>query len=97
MSSSSQEKQLEHALPRLKKGALLAQNPTGFENIPDLTQDDKYHTRREVTSRWIQSLILYVTAALCSMGCVSTLGSGLSFPGEFGIGSGSLTDEWIVG
>ena len=37
-----------------QKGALVAQNPQGFEDIAELTEDDKYHLRREVTSMPIE-------------------------------------------
>lgn len=33
-----------------QKGALVAQSPQNFENIPELTEDDKYWLRREITS-----------------------------------------------
>jgi len=100
----AQEKELEHCLPQLKRGALLAQNPNGFEGLTDLTEDDKYHLRREITNKWAQPMTLYLTIALCSIGAAvqgwdqtGSNGANLSFPREFGIGSGSLADEWIIG
>jgi len=32
-----------------RKAALLAQNPEKYEEILELTEDDKYHIRRETT------------------------------------------------
>ena len=78
-----------HALPVLQRGALLAQNPQGFEELQDLSEDDKYHIRREITNKWAQPLTLYLTIALCSIGAAvqgwdqtGSNGANLSFPGE---------------
>lgn len=35
----ARQKNLEHVLPQLKKGALLAQNPHDYDNMPELTQE----------------------------------------------------------
>lgn len=40
---------MEDSIEVLKKGALLAQNPGHFENIPDLDEADKAIIRRETT------------------------------------------------
>lgn len=45
----AREKGMEEQLPYLKKGALLAQNPKDFENIPELDEEDRAIIRREVT------------------------------------------------
>jgi hypothetical protein len=55
----AKEKDLVHALEDLKKGALVAQNPTGFESIEELTEDDKEILRRETTHRWSQPWMMY--------------------------------------
>lgn len=34
-----------------RRGALVAQNPAHFETIDSLTEDDKYHLRRETTRK----------------------------------------------
>ena len=47
-----------------RRAALLAQNPNEYENLPELTEDDKYWVRREFTSaavrpracRWIANV-----------------------------------------
>jgi hypothetical protein len=43
---------LSDHLPMFRKGALLAQNPRGFENQPDLTNEERDHLRVEKTNRW---------------------------------------------
>ncbi|KAG8774300.1 hypothetical protein FRC16_005110, partial [Serendipita sp. 398] len=37
-----------------RKGALVAANPAGFEDIEELTEEDKNTLRREVTHKWHQ-------------------------------------------
>lgn len=37
-----------------QKGALVAQHPNSFEDLPQLTEEDRYHLRREITHRWSQ-------------------------------------------
>ncbi|KAJ7130231.1 hypothetical protein C8R44DRAFT_872058 [Mycena epipterygia] len=108
----AKEKQLEHLTPLLKKGALIAQNPSGFEKIDLLDDADREVIRRETTHKWSQPRFLYYTDAfiLCSIAAAvqgwdqtGSNGANLSFPEEFGI---STTDpdpvkasrnQWIVG
>ena len=47
-----------------QKGALVAQSPAGFEDIPDLDEDDRYHLRREITR---MSRTTYNSCAACSL------------------------------
>ncbi|KAF2465801.1 uncharacterized protein BDR25DRAFT_378490 [Lindgomyces ingoldianus] len=82
------------------KGALAAQKPTDYENIPELLEEDKYHIRRETTHRWHLPKDLYYAIALCSLGSAiqgwdntGANGANLSFPQEFGIEH----DTWLVG
>lgn len=51
-----------------KKGALVAQNPASFEDLPMLTEDDRYWLRREITNRWDQPKMLYFTIGVLSLG-----------------------------
>ena len=51
-----------------QKGALVAQSPGGFEDMPELTDDDKYWLRREITNPWRLPKDLYWTIAVCSLG-----------------------------
>ena len=50
-----------------KKGALLAQDPTVFESLPQLTEEDKVVLRRELTHRWDQPWQLYYLVIMCSL------------------------------
>lgn len=51
----------------LKKGALVAQNPTAYESL-DLTEDEKAALRIEVTKKWNHPWKLYMTVIVCSIG-----------------------------
>jgi hypothetical protein len=46
-------------LDNFKKGALVSQNPFKIDEIPELTEDDRYNLRREVTNKWSQPWPLY--------------------------------------
>lgn len=104
---------LSHAASNIKKGALVAQNPTDFENL-DLEEDEKQALRIEITKRWRHPFPLYLTIVVCSIGACTqgwdqtgSNGANLSFPQEFGIGAGFLPpgpnnpnhnrDNWLVG
>ncbi|EXA43175.1 hypothetical protein FOVG_08195 [Fusarium oxysporum f. sp. pisi HDV247] len=74
------------------RGALAAQNPVNYENIEELTDDDKRVLEREVTHKWHLPRTLYYGIALCSLGSAvqgwdntGANGANLSFPQEFGI------------
>lgn len=82
------------------RGALAAQNPNSYEDIDLLTEEDKYHLRREVTHKWHLPKALYYSIALCSLGSAiqgwdntGANGANLSFPKEFGIEN----DEMLIG
>lgn len=107
------ENGLTDIIPQLKKGALVAQDPTNYENL-DLTDEEKQALRQEVTHKWKHPMALYVTIVVCSIGAAvqgwdqtGSNGANLSFPDEFGIGAGGRPagpdnpnhdrDNWIVG
>lgn len=50
-----------------QKGALVAQDPSAFESLPQLTEEDKNIFRREITHRWDQPAQLYYLVIMCSM------------------------------
>jgi len=82
----------ETEVPLLRKGALVAQSPADFENIPDLDDNDRDALRREITHRWRQPWPLYMTIVLNSIAAAiqgwdqtGSNGANLSFPREFGI------------
>lgn len=104
---------LDDIVSALQAGALVAQNPSTFEQL-GLTEDQKSAIRQEVSHKWQQPLSLYLTVVLCSLGaCVQgwdqtgSNGANLSFPQDFGIGAGALPagpnnpnhdrDNWLVG
>lgn len=58
---------MEAEVPLLRKGALVAQAPTEFENIPELDDADRQVLREEVTHRWRHPWPLYYTIILNSI------------------------------
>ncbi|KAJ5775240.1 uncharacterized protein N7511_000251 [Penicillium nucicola] len=54
-------------LPILKKGALVAQNPSAIELIPELSDDDRRILTEETTRRWKHPFALYYTIVLNSI------------------------------
>jgi uncharacterized protein (DUF885 family) len=65
----AREKDLEHILEDLKKGALVAQDPKRFEELSDLTEEDKEFLRREKTHRWHQPFMMYFMTSMFSLFC----------------------------
>ena len=83
-----------------QRAALAAQRPAEFESLPELTDDDKYHLRRETTHKWHLPKALYGAIAICSLGSAlqgwdntGANGANLSFPLEFGIED----NGWLIG
>ncbi|KAJ7769957.1 hypothetical protein B0H16DRAFT_1516921 [Mycena metata] len=100
----AEEKGLKHLSAELQKGALVAQDPAAFESIDLLTEDDKYHLRRETTHRYHQTGTLYymvimssLAAAVQGMDEAVINGAQIIYPAQFGIGSTSQHDTWLVG
>lgn len=62
------DKGLEEHIADIRKGALLAQNPTTYQQLEELTQQDKERIHHENTHRWSQPMTLYLTIAICSLG-----------------------------
>ncbi|KIX09118.1 uncharacterized protein Z518_00196 [Rhinocladiella mackenziei CBS 650.93] len=93
----------------LKKGALVAQNPSEYENIAVLTDEERDALRTEVTKKWSHPWKLYMTVIVCSIGAAvqgwdqtGTNGANLSFPDAFGLDTpegepGYESDFWIIG
>lgn len=61
----------EHSMhditPILRKGALVAQDPTAFETLTELDEDEKVALREEITHKWKQPRALYMTIILASV------------------------------
>ncbi|KAJ6565818.1 hypothetical protein DFH09DRAFT_1363614 [Mycena vulgaris] len=100
----AEEKGLKHLSAELRKGALVAQDPLAFESIDILDEDDKYHLRREITHKYSQTKTLYymvvmssLAAAVQGMDEAVINGAQIIYPAQFGIGSTSQRDTWLVG
>ncbi|KAF7350573.1 MFS domain-containing protein [Mycena sanguinolenta] len=100
----AEEKGLTHLSAELRKGALVAQDPQAFETIDILDEEDKYYLRRETTHRYHQRGTLYymvimssLAAAVQGMDEAVINGAQIIYPTQFGIGSKSSHDTWIVG
>ncbi|WYZ36598.1 hypothetical protein EsH8_II_000104 [Colletotrichum jinshuiense] len=103
----AQEKSLVEYIPILKKGALVAQDPDGYEDIdgPEALDSTEIQVLRdEVLHKWRIPKILYVTIITCSIGAAvqgwdqtGSNGANLSFPTVFGIGGTSHHDTLLVG
>ncbi|CAK3833275.1 MFS sugar transporter like [Lecanosticta acicola] len=105
------EKGLHDKVEMIKKGVLVAQDPTKFEQLTILQSDEKEALPQEAASRWRHPLRLYFTIIICSIGAAvqgwdqtGSNGANLSFPKEFGIGHGDdkasphyHRDSWLVG
>ncbi|TQN75081.1 putative metabolite transport protein YfiG [Colletotrichum shisoi] len=101
------EKGLQEYIPVLRKGALVAQDPTGFEEIDGdeaLNQAEIQVLHDEVLHKWRVPKILYLTIITCSIGAAvqgwdqtGSNGANLSFPTVFGIGGTSHHDTLLVG
>lgn len=61
------ENQLTDIIPLLRKGALVAQNPLGYDTIEELDESDRAVLREERTYRWRHPRILYFTIILNSI------------------------------
>ena len=95
--------------PLIRKGALVAQDPTAIETMEELDETERDALRNEVVHRWRQPIALYYTIILCSIGAAvqgwdqtGSNGANLSFPEEFGIDAkkgepNHQRDEFIIG
>lgn len=89
------EKGLEEHIPLLRKGALVAQDPTNYENIdgPEaLEEDEKLALYNEIHHKWNMPWKLFLTIATCSIGAAvqgwdqtGSNGANIFFPAEYGI------------
>ena len=81
------EKGLTERIDLIKRGALVAQNPTGYEHIETLSEPEREALRFEAAHRWRHPLALYFTIIVCSIGAAvqgwdqtGSNGANLSFP-----------------
>ncbi|TDL17272.1 hypothetical protein BD410DRAFT_794428 [Rickenella mellea] len=100
---------LGHLTEEFKKGALIAQDPLAFENLPLLTEEDKGILRREQSHKWDQPMTLYWVVVMCSLaaavqGMDETVinGAQLFFAPQFGVdptagGANGSRNQWLLG
>lgn len=88
----------------LRKGALIARDPEGFEQLNELSENEKTAIRNETLKKWHHPKALYRTVIVCSVAAAvqgwdqtGTNGANLSFPQVFGIADQHGMDPWIVG
>ncbi|RFU78957.1 hypothetical protein TARUN_3261 [Trichoderma arundinaceum] len=91
----------------IRKGALVAQDPTGYEDITGseaLTPEEIEALRNEVLHKWRVPWTLLLTVITCSIGAAvqgwdqtGSNGANLDFPRAYGIDSDSIHDKLIVG
>lgn len=60
----AREKDLEHIVDDLKKGALVAQDPKAFESLDELSEEEKEFLRRETTHKWHQPFMMYFMTSM---------------------------------
>ncbi|KAK2040663.1 hypothetical protein LZ31DRAFT_633902 [Colletotrichum somersetense] len=98
---------LQEEIPVFRKGALVAQDPEGYESIGGAEALDEAEIkalREEVTHKWRLPAKLYLTIITCSIGAAvqgwdqtGTNGANIFFPAEYGIESNSTRDRLILG
>ncbi|KIW21670.1 hypothetical protein PV08_02250 [Exophiala spinifera] len=98
------DKGLLDILPLLQKGAYVAQAAIPLAEIEELDPDELEGLQHEIKHRWTHPFALYATVFVCSIGAAvqgwdqtGSNGANLTFPVEFGIGSGSSRDNWLIG
>ncbi|OAA37413.1 sugar transporter [Metarhizium rileyi] len=88
----------EDVLPLLRKGALVAQNPVGFETIEDLDESDRAALREEVTHRWKHPWALYYTIVLNSIAAaIQGWDQASSSCGPVANEGDCAKNSWIIG
>ncbi|TCD66565.1 hypothetical protein EIP91_001233 [Steccherinum ochraceum] len=106
-SKFAEERNLGHLKDVFRKGALVAQDPTMFESLEILDENDKNVLRRELTHRWDQPFQLYYLVILCSLAAAVQgmdeaviNGANLFFAPQFGIPQNSGDtgrNQWLLG
>lgn len=103
----AEQKNLVHALPMLRKGALLAQDPDNYEHLggdEELTLEEKEALHVEKKHKWRLPFKLYLTIVTCAIGAAvqgwdqtGSNGANLFFPAVYGIAGKTAHDQLIVG
>ncbi|KAF2852553.1 sugar transporter-like protein [Plenodomus tracheiphilus IPT5] len=94
---------LEAEAGLFERAALVARDPTGFERLTELEEDERAALIYERDHKWHGPKMLWYSIGLCAIGAATqgwdqtgSNGANLSFPEEFGIDKGAK-NEWIVG
>jgi len=94
---------LEAEAALFERAALVARDPTGFESLAELQDDERAALIYERDHKWHGSKMLWYSISLCAIGAATqgwdqtgSNGANLSFPEEFNIAHGAK-NEWIVG
>jgi hypothetical protein len=81
------ERGLNERIDLIKRGALVAQNPTGYDHVESLSMEEREALRFEAAHRWRHPVALYFTIIVCSIGAAvqgwdqtGSNGANLSFP-----------------
>ncbi|GAA5890014.1 hypothetical protein JCM6882_009199 [Rhodosporidiobolus microsporus] len=105
----AREKGLEQYELEFAKGAQAAQDPTVYETLPLLSEEDKEVIRREVTHKWSHPKTLYSLIICCSMAAAVqgmdesvTNGANLFWPIQFGLDTSAghpnaQKNQWLMG
>lgn len=103
----AQRKGLQDHVALLKKGALVAQDPTNIHNIdgPEkLSSEELEVLGDEVTHKWRMPMRLFLTIFTCSIGAAvqgwdqtGSNGATIFFPKYYGIGGTTDRETIIVG
>jgi hypothetical protein len=103
----AQRQGLQEHVAVLRRGALVAQDPTNIHNIdgPEKLSDEELLVLdEEVTHRWRMPMRLFLTIFTCSIGAAvqgwdqtGSNGATIFFPKYYGIGSTSDRDQILVG
>lgn len=100
-------KGLEEHQHIIRKGALVAKDPTGYEDITGdeaLDQPEIDALRDEVLHKWRITGVLLLTVVTCSIGAIvqgwdqtGSNGATIDFPEAYGIGGENIRDKMLVG
>lgn len=101
------EKGLEEHKAVIRKGALVARDPSAFEDITGdeaLTQTEIDSLTDEVMHKWRINGVLFLTILSCSIGAIvqgwdqtGANGATVAFPKAYGIDDDSIRDKLLVG
>lgn len=85
------------------RAALVARDHDGFQNIAELSDEERDALQYEKDHKWHGPKMLWYSIGLCAVGAATqgwdqtgSNGANLEFHDEFGI-AGTGRDEWIVG